>query len=345
MGKTVLAVGNYDLQTYDRARIMIKGLRRHGTSVEESIRRSYLRHAASMLRSGADVVLVTGKPCLFLAWLLRPLHRKKIVFDAFISDYDTLVNDRKRLAPGSFAAKMVWWGDKLACKAADRVVLDTQEHVDYFVAEFGLDKESFRVVPVGADDEVFIRRKREDAGRFIVCFHGTYIPLQGVGHIVDAAAALNKRKDISFVLIGDGQTRRSIEERVKGVGLENIEFLPFMPLDELADAVARSTVALGIFGTTDKARRVVPNKAFQIIAMGLPLITGDTPAIRRYFTDGDNALLVPLGDGKSIARAILSLKRDKRIRDRIAQNGHSLFLRLFSIDRIGSAIKDVIDGR
>ena len=64
----------------------------------------------------------------------------------------------------------------------------------------------------------------------------------------------------------------------------NIEMVGRLPLAQIPLEIASATLCLGVFGTTDKARRVVPNKVFECVAVGRPVVTGDTPAIRRTKT-------------------------------------------------------------
>ena len=61
---------------------------------------------------------------------------------------------------------------------------------------------------------------------------------------------------------------------------------------------------LGIFGASEKAQRVIPNKVFQALACGTPVVTADTPAARELLRDGESALLVPPGDPAALIDAI-----------------------------------------
>ncbi|MDY5138226.1 glycosyltransferase, partial [Actinotignum timonense] len=65
---------------------------------------------------------------------------------------------------------------------------------------------------------------------------------------------------------------------------------------------------LGIFGTSDKAQRVVPNKAYQGMAAGLALITSDTAPQRDML--GDAASYVPAGDASALADMLESFAAD-----------------------------------
>ena len=78
--------------------------------------------------------------------------------------------------------------------------------------------------------------------------------------------------------------------------------MPWIEYELLPAEIQRAGCSLGIFGTGGKARRVIPNKAFQAIACAAPLVTADTPAARELLVDEESALLVPPGDAEALAR-------------------------------------------
>lgn len=106
--------------------------------------------------------------------------------------------------------------------------------------------------------------------------------------------------------------------------------------------MSKSHICLGIFGTTPKAARVIPNKVFDALAIGRPVITSDTPAIREAFIHGENIWVVPAGDEKALAEAIITLKNDKALREHLAVNGYTLFKERFSIESISINIAKII---
>jgi glycosyltransferase involved in cell wall biosynthesis len=95
--------------------------------------------------------------------------------------------------------------------------------------------------------------------------------------------------------------------------------------------MADSHVCLGVFGTSGKAQRVIPNKVFDALATARPALTADTEGVREVLVHGDNAYLCPPGDPGALAEAITALKCDEELRNRIAQRGHELFRERFSI--------------
>ena len=98
-GPRVLMLGTYDLQMYSRGRVLYQALRDR-TPVDLFIPRGFWKCAHLLFRlleRDFDVIIATGKPALLLSWLTRWIHGRKILFDVFISDFDTLVFDRQLL--------------------------------------------------------------------------------------------------------------------------------------------------------------------------------------------------------------------------------------------------------
>jgi glycosyltransferase involved in cell wall biosynthesis len=89
---------------------------------------------------------------------------------------------------------------------------------------------------------------------------------------------------------------------------------------------------------------VIPNKAFQALACGAPLITADTPAARELLADGESALLVPPGDGAALAEAIRRLESDQELARRIAAGGRAAYERSASEAVLGTRWRSLIEG-
>jgi glycosyltransferase involved in cell wall biosynthesis len=83
---------------------------------------------------------------------------------------------------------------------------------------------------------------------------------------------------------------------------------------------------------------VIPNKVFDALACGRPVITGDTPAVREAFTHGEDIWLCTAGDASALANAITTLRADADARARVATAGHELFKRRFSIDALAADV-------
>jgi len=160
---------------------------------------------------------------------------------------------------------------------------------------------------------------------FLITFWGNFITLQGIEYIIKAAKILEKYSDIKFIVIGDGQTKGDIIKLADNLKVKNVEFVGRIRVEELPRYIKEADICLGIFGNTDKAKRVIPNKVYEAIAMAKPVISGDSSAIRELFTNRENILLCKMADAQDLADKILELKNSSELREKIARKGYELF--------------------
>jgi glycosyltransferase involved in cell wall biosynthesis len=108
-------------------------------------------------------------------------------------------------------------------------------------------------------------------------------------------------------LLGQGPLRRQCEENASG--LENVTFEDWLPYEELPARILRADILLGIFGTTPKADRVIPNKVYQSLACGRPVVTCLSAAYPEPLTSGENSGLVwtKAGNADSLAGQVARL--------------------------------------
>jgi glycosyltransferase involved in cell wall biosynthesis len=341
----ILFFGTYD-PAYPRNRVLLTGLRESGAIVSECNSRFwgpfkyfslFISHFS--LRNSYDVMLVAF-PAFRSVFVARLVSTAPIIVDAFTSDYEGYVQDRKSAVAGSFRARWYRWLDRTACRLSHACLTDTAAHAEFFTEEYGISRKKLHPIFVGTDTALFKPTLPPNGAPFIVHFVGTYIPLQGADIIVRAAAMLAD-SDIRVSMVGDGQTFREVREIATRKDADAVvSFVRRVPYDELAIRTAAAQVCLGIFGTTPKTARVIPNKVFEALASARPVITADTPAVRELLDDS-SALLVPAGEPEMLARAMLRLRRDPELRERIARAGYAVFAAKASEAVIGRQVAAV----
>jgi len=314
---------------------------------------SYLRLLKRYTEIGDYDVMVVGYAGhfdIFLAKLLTIFSRKPLVFDALLSLTETIIEDRGLVPRNSLLTRLVYLVDKYSCHLADLVLLDTEAHIRHFQRDFGVRLDKLRRVPVGAD-EVYCRGPSPpppllagEGNPFRVVYFGQYIPLHGVNYIVEAAKILEEDPGIRFELVGDGQTYGEVSSLAERLQVKNVTFhrMWLSPEDLIAEHITTADVCLGAFGDSPKARRVVPIKVFVALAMGKPVITGDSPAAREMLTHGTDAILCEMADPGALAQAILLLKRNRPLREKIAKEGYASFQNKFSSRVIGATVKNYL---
>lgn len=342
----VLYFGSYN-PNYTRNKVLIDGLKQNGVEVVEcrddtpGIKKFinlYRKHR--QLKDQYDVMVVgfLGQQIVPFA---RFITRKPVIFDAFLSLYDSNVFDRKTVKPGSLRAYYYWILDWLSMKLADVILFDTNQHIQYASKEFGIKINKFKRIWIGAADGVFFPMAKSDTGGFTVIFHGSFIPLQGIEYILRAAKICEK-EGVKFLIIGDGQEKKKMVKLASKLNLKNVEFINFMDQGWIRGKIAQADVCLGIFGDTQKTLRVIPNKVYECIAMQRPVVTADTPAVRELFNESD-LMLVKTANPKSLADGLLRLKNDSELKNRLAVNGFYKFKNNASPRVLGRELKDIIN--
>jgi glycosyltransferase involved in cell wall biosynthesis len=355
----VLVFGTYDTTMHPRVATIAEGLRANGVDVSECnapldlptadrvaalarpsripsvlarIARRWLTLARLARNEPKPDVVLVGYMGHFDVHLARLLFQgTPIVLDHLIGASDTA---RDRRLDGGFRAGLMQLIDSAALRAADVVIVDTDEHLDALSA---LHRHQAVVVPVGAPSMWFVEPSTSDAEPLRVVFFGLYTPLQGAP-VIGAALARLAGEPIAVTMVGHGQdeaTTRSAAEANPAV-----TWLNWVPSRELPALVAGHDVCLGIFGTGTKALRVVPNKVFQGAAAGCAIVTSDTAPQRRAL--GAAALLVPPGDPVALADALRTLAADRAELARLRAAAHRLATARFAPDQVVGPLLDAI---
>lgn len=251
-----------------------------------------------LLRPGDQLYVVYPAVFLVAAFSLLPARRRpRILMDAFISLYDTLVNDRGLLEAGAWRARLLYRLERRAFTTAAVVIVDTRENAGYYSELFRLPASRFVAVPLAippleAPAEP-VPQTREDA--FTCLFMGSMVPLQGIETLLAAIALLADDPRIRFVFIGDGQQSPLLEEFLHTHPHARLCWhRRLLSTPELITEITRADLCLGIFGTTAKANRVLPFKLYYYAALGKPFLSGASSCLRRL---ADPALTCPVDAG------------------------------------------------
>ncbi len=281
-----------------------------------------------------DVLLVGYPGHLDLLAARCIAGRRPLVFNPLVSLSDTLVGDRGRFRAGSPPARALEAVDRAALRAADLVVADTEGNAAHFAALAGLPPSRVGVCFVGAEERVF-GPGWHGPEQFTCLFVGKLIPLHGLETILQAARLA---AELSFRVVGSGQLERLLERRPP-----NVEWIPWVPYESLPSELHQASCALGIFGRSEKATRVIPNKAFQALACGTPLVTADSPAARELLTHEQDALLVPAGDAEALAGALRRLAADPGLAQHLSTGGSQVYREQASEAVLGSRWRSLLE--
>ena len=260
-----------------------------------------------------DVVFVGFMAQMIIPVFFWKFRHCKIVTDFFISIYDTLVFDRKKIKQGTLVAHFLKWIDCLTIKKSKYLIADTKAHADFFSEEFDVQKENIFVYYLKADTSIYhpmiVKRKKKFLNKFIVLYFGSILPVQGVEVVMDAIRLLQSQKDIHFIIIGP------IGKKINKVVSDAVTYIDWVDQNILAKNIAMADLCLGghFSDTVNKANRTIPGKVYIYQAMGKKIILGASDANRELFCETDKDILfVEMGNPKKLAEVIQNVRDESR---------------------------------
>ncbi len=270
-------------------------------------------------------------------------HAVPLIFDPLISAYDKQVNEKQKFGADTATAKRLLRWEQQRFAMADVLIADTEGHAQYFSEQLGFPRERIVVVPVGAEESLFVptplpARSADEPLQLV--FFGTFIGLQGVEVLVEAIGRYDG-PPVHWSLLGEGPLKGHCEQRIAHLNAERAQRgLPTLPVQfegwrKLAELPARLQQAdafLGIFGAGDKSRRVIPNKVYQGLALARPVITAATPAYpSALLRDEQQGLFwCEPGDADSLAAAVQRFALQRAAIAHLAATARESYERFFS---------------
>jgi len=242
---------------------------------------SHLKIMLYLIRQPKQDLIYIPYPAIFVAWCITLLPKRtrptRIYLDAFISIYDTVINDRALLARDSWSARLLYKIERRAYENADLVITDTSQNESFFRELFRLDPRSLTAIPLSTDETVQQQTQPDDSASpsINVLFTGTLVPLHGIETILEAVAACDDSR-IRFTIIGDGQMGYLVEQHQTKYPNSLTWHKQWRAKEEISTAITDADICLGTFGHTDKAQRVCPLKLYAYCFHGKAVITGET---------------------------------------------------------------------
>lgn len=288
---------------------------------------SFLTFASSSLVAGlrvrdVDVVLATTPPIFqaVTAWLVAALRRRPLILE--IRDlWPEFIIDMGRLR-NPLAIAVARRLERFLYDHADSFIVNSPAYVDYLETK-GVERDRITLIPNGVSPEMFaaddpdvvaaareIRLRHGFGEKFVVMYAGAMGPANDLEVLLGAAERLRDDERVQVVLVGDGKTRKQLEASARARGLTNVTFVSpqsktnMRAFLEAADACVATLQNIAMF------RMTYPNKVFDYLAAGRPVLLGIDGVIREVVERAEGGVFVSPGDSQALADAIRRLARD-----------------------------------
>ncbi len=265
-----------------------------------------------------DVDLVWGTtPPIFqtlTAWLLA--HLKGVPFLLEVRDLWPAFAVQVGVLRNPVLIRASEWLERFLYRNADQLVVNSPGFVEHVKARGG---KRISVVPNGADATMFDpsasgaqfrTRHSLSPEAFVVLYAGAHGLSNDLGIVLQAAELVKAEEKILIVLMGDGKDKPALQAQAADLKLENVRFLPPLPKTQMPEALAAADACLAILKPIKLYATVYPNKVFDYMAAGRPVLLAIDGAMRKVVEEAGAGLFVPPGDAQSLAQAMTRLAGD-----------------------------------
>lgn len=161
-----------------------------------------------------------------------------------------------------------------------------------------------------------------DTSAFVLFYAGLLHPDRGLIHVIEAVKDL---EGIKLEIAGYGPEKELISKHLE-TNYGKIQYLGILPYDQV---ISKSLMADMLFAfydpSTPNNRYASPNKLFEAMMCGKPILTNDGTSMTDIVRDEDCGLVVPYGDVDAIKHALLTLKNDPALSKRLGENGRRAY--------------------
>ncbi len=218
------------------------------------------------------------------------------------------------------------WLERGLYRRADRVVVNSPGFIEH-VRSRGA--QQVEVVPNGVDLAMFERIKKDQSLRrelglsegFLVIYAGAHGMSNDLRTVLKAAELLQSEEDIHFVFLGDGKEKTNLMALAESMKLRNLHFLPSIPKDQIASTLVQADAGLAILLAVDAYRTTYPNKVFDYMAAGLPVVLAIDGVIRQVVEGAGAGLFAQPGDPEAIAETVKRLATDPALAEQLGKAG------------------------
>ena len=298
-----------------------------------------------------DVDLVWGtSPPIFqavAAWLLARLKRVPFLFE--VRDLWPTFAIAVGVLKNPTLIKMSLWLEHFLYRHADRVMVNSPGYVAH-VTERGAKR--VELIPNGADPEMFdpsdngaaFRSANHLGNKFVVLYAGAHGLSNDLGVVLEAAKILQEvTSKIEIVLLGDGKEKPSLQKQAADIGLTNVLFLPPVPKIEMAATLAGADACLAILKPIEEYKTTYPNKVFDYMAAGRPVILAIDGVIRAVIEAAGCGVFAQPGDPAALADAVRVLTADKAKAHRMGLAGRKYLEQHFSRSALAERLTLILE--
>lgn len=205
--------------------------------------------------------------------------------------------------------------ERFLYKRADQLMVNSPGFIQHIESKGG---ENLILVPNGADTAMFdpaadgaaFRAQHGLGNKFVALYAGAHGMSNDLGIVLQAAQELANQPEIAIAFVGDGKEKANLQQQAADLNLSNVYFIPPIPKAEMKAALAAADACIAILKPIEMYKTVYPNKVFDYMAAGRPLVMAIDGVARAVVDKAGAGVFAQPGDPDALAAVIRQFAAD-----------------------------------
>lgn len=178
----------------------------------------------------------------------------------------------------------------------------------------------------------------------VIAYAGIIGHAQGLEVVLQAADVLRQRREIHFIILGDGPEKEKLIELKRVIGATNVHFVDRMPRNELLGSLRSADAVVVPLRRNDLFKGAIPSKIFEALALRKPLLLGVEGEAKELFIDQGNAGIAFIPeDARSLADAAIRYADDRSLLSVHGERGAAYVRKHFDRDTISERLMAALE--
>lgn len=295
-----------------------------------------------------DLVWGTSPPIFqgWTAWLLARLKHVPFLFE--VRDLWPAFAIAVGVLRQKTLIRLSLWLERFLYRHADVIVVNSPGFIEHIKERGGRD---IRLVENGVDPAMFVskmggkefRRQHGLENSCVILYAGAHGISNDLPVVLAAAEQLKDEKAVRFVFVGDGKEKAALQQLAQSKALSNVLFLPSVPKSQMAEVVAGADACLAILKPLELYKTTYPNKVFDYMAAGRPVVLAIDGVIREVVEKAGGGIFCPPGDSAILARVILELSQNPERARRMGDAGCAYVIQNFDRNKLADQLAMLLE--
>lgn len=220
------------------------------------------------------------------------------------------------------------------------------------VVNRGIDGSKVHVITNGVNQELFYPRGKNSSiisqygleNKFVISYVGAHGISQNLSTILKVAKSLEHEKEIQFLFIGEGAEKDKLQHIASEQDIRNVIFIDSQPKELIPEFYGTSDICLIPLKNIELFKTFIPSKMFEIMACGIPIVASLEGEAADILKESEAAEVVKPDNLDEIRQAIIKIKSDKALYQRLKENGPDFVEKNYSRTKLAEEYLEILRG-